>query len=175
MPAHAFLSSAERRCAHPALAIRERCATCSALKLILLNGLRMFLAASALAERARCYLFCSFCAFSALRADAGCSPRRATYFRVARQESRQRSVPCRQRPCASFHYAPGNLRCSVMGCAAELLSRCALQSNSCRKSVHEVWSLYGDQTQPMPCAPRRWQKGGGQPNFQQPAGIVLFK
>ena len=62
-----------------------------------------------------------------------------------------------------------------MGCAAELLSRCALQSNSRRESEHEVWSLYGDQTQPMPCAPRRWQKGVGQPNFQQPAGIVLFE
>ena len=61
---------------------------------------------------------------------------------------------------ASLRCASGNLRCSVVGCAAKLLTRYALQSNSCRESDHEVWSLYGAQTQPTPCAPRRWQKGG---------------
>ena len=90
---------------------------------------------------------------------------------------RNKKVGKEMRPAASVPSAAlrGNLRCSGMGCAAELPSRCALRSNSCRESEHEVWSLFGDQTQPLPCAPRRWQKGVGQPNFQRPAGIVLFE
>ena len=135
-------------------------------------------------------------ALSALRADAGCSalgslictaarsasagrvsPRQARHFSLLRHRIAGRSkVPkrkatLRQRPCGFASGQP-----VVLGHGLRGRTRCrpmAFRSNSCRESEHEVCSLFGDQTQPMPCAPRRWQKGG-QPNFQQPAGIVLF-
>ncbi|MFG5780101.1 hypothetical protein ACFIQF_23860, partial [Comamonas sp. J-3] len=44
----------------------------------------------------------------------------------------------------------------------------ALHSNSCRKSVHEVWLLYGSQTAGVCCVRRRWLKGGNILNSQQP-------
>ena len=53
----------------------------------------------------------------------------------------------------------GNLRCSVSGCAAELTARCALRSNNCGKSVHEVRVSFGTRTHPLPCASRHAQKG----------------
>ena len=53
----------------------------------------------------------------------------------------------------------GNLRCSVSGCAAELTARCALRSNNCGESVHEVRVSCGTRTHPLPCASRHAQKG----------------
>ena len=108
---------------------------------------------------------------SALRADAGISPRRATFL-FEQPKRKAKKLPLLS---ASLRFASGNLRCSGMGCAAKLLTRCALQSNSCRESDHEVWALYGAQTQPRPCAPRRWQKGDGQPDIQRSARAAVFK
>ena len=61
--------------------------------------------------------------------------------------------------CVSLRCATGNLRCSVRGCAAELTARCALRSNNCGKSVHEVRVSFGTRTHPLPCASRHAQKG----------------
>jgi len=60
---------------------------------------------------------------------------------------------------ASLRYATGNLRCSVRVCAAELTARCALRSNNCGKSVHEVRVSCGTRTHTLPCASRHAQKG----------------
>ena len=61
--------------------------------------------------------------------------------------------------CVSLRCATGNLRCSVRGCAAELTARCALRSNNCGESVHEVRVSCGTRTHPLPCASRHAQKG----------------
>ena len=93
----------------------------------------------------------------ARRAEAGMSPRRASPFL-----SRRRKKGTKERAtllCASLRYAAGNLRCSVRGCAAELTARCALRSNNCGKSVHEVRVSFGTRTHPLPCASRHAQKG----------------
>ena len=85
------------------------------------------------------------------------SPRRASPFL-----SRRRKKGTKERAtllCASLRYAAGNLRCSVRGCAAELTARCALRSNNCGKSVHEVRVSFGTRTHPLPCASRHAQKG----------------
>ena len=60
---------------------------------------------------------------------------------------------------ASLRFATGNLRCSVRVCAAELTARCALRSNNCGKSVHEVRVSCGTRTHTLPCASRHAQKG----------------
>ena len=72
-------------------------------------------------------------------AGAGISPRQARYFSLLRQ----RKVPKRKATLlsASLRFAPGNLRCSVTGRAAELTARCALRSNNCGKSVHKACAL----------------------------------
>ena len=112
--------------------------------------------------------------FTGLASAGRVSPRQARHFSLLRQSKvPKRKATLRQRPlrCATGqpavlgHGLRGRTRCRPM----------AFRSNSCRESVHEVLSLFGDQTQPMPCAPRRWQKGVEQPNLQQPAGIVLFE
>ena len=61
--------------------------------------------------------------------------------------------------CVSLRCATGNLRCSVRGCAAELTARCALRSNNCGESVHEVRVSCGTRTHSLPCASRHAQKG----------------
>ena len=99
---------------------------------------------------------------SALCADAGSSPRRATSFLAARQERRQRNVPCSQRP-RKFRFA--NLSgqpalATNTGVRHNSLRAEALHSNRCRKSEHEVWLSCGSQTAGIGCDRRRWLKGG---------------
>ena len=91
----------------------------------------------------------------------GIRPGRRVTFIWRQMKVTKAKAPHRQRPlrCATGQPA-------VLGQGLRGRTRCrpmAFRSNSRRESEHEVWSLYGDQTQPMPCAPRRWQKGGGQP------------
>ena len=62
---------------------------------------------------------------------------------------------------ASLRFAPGNLRCSVMGCTAKLVLRCARRSNRRGESVHVAVAICDATAQPTPCAPRRMQKGWG--------------
>ena len=62
---------------------------------------------------------------------------------------------------ASLRFAPGNLRCSVVGCTAKLVARYALHSNRRGESVHVAVAFFDATAQPTPCAPRRMQKGWG--------------
>ena len=99
-----------------------------------------------------------------LHAAAGrVSPRRATSFLAARQERRQRSVPCSQRPrklrCANLSGQPAAT--TNTGVRQNSLRAKALRSNSCRKSEHEVWLSCGSQTAGICGGRRRWLKGGG--------------
>ena len=72
-------------------------------------------------------IFCAVCRVS---------PRRATYFLVSQQESRQRSAPRCSRPFAARR---ATCFCEVIRRTAE--TPCAsLRSNICRESVHEVCS-----------------------------------
>ncbi len=85
-----------------------------------------------------------------------CARRRSNFL------SRRRKKVTKERAtllCVSLRCATGNLRCSGRGCAAELTARCALRSNSCGKSVHEVRVSFGTRTHPLPCASRHAQKG----------------
>ena len=49
---------------------------------------------------------------------------------------------------ASLRFAPGNLRCSRSGCAAELALRCARRSDNRSESVHEACVSCGTQATP---------------------------
>ena len=83
--------------------------------------------------------------------------RRRSNFLLSRQEKVTKEKATLL--CVSLRCATGNLRCSVRGCAAELTARCALRSNNCGKSVHEVRVSFGTRTHPLPCASRHAQKG----------------
>ena len=83
--------------------------------------------------------------------------RRRSNFLLSRQEKVTKEKATLL--CVSLRCATGNLRCSVRGCAAELTARCALRSNNCGESVHEVRVSYGTRTHPLPCASRHAQKG----------------
>ena len=103
----------------------------------------------------------SSAARSALCADAGSSPRRATSFLAARQERRQRNVPCSQRP-QKLRFANLSGQPAVAantGVRHNSLRAEALHSNRCRKSEHEVWLSCGSQTTAVCCVRRRWKKG----------------
>ena len=92
-----------------------------------------------------------------LWAGAGmCARRRSNFLSLRRKKvTKERATLL----CVSLRCATGNLRCSVRGCAAELTARCALRSNNCGKSVHEVRVSFGTRTHPLPCASRHAQKG----------------
>ena len=83
--------------------------------------------------------------------------RRRSNFLLSRQEKVTKEKATLL--CVSLRCATGNLRCSVRGCAAELTARCALRSNNCGESVHEVRVSCGTRTHPLPCASRHAQKG----------------
>ena len=83
--------------------------------------------------------------------------RRRSNFLLSRQEKVTKEKATLL--CVSLRFATGNLRCSVRGCAAELTARCALRSNNCGESVHEVRVSCGTRTHPLPCASRHAQKG----------------
>ena len=100
------------------------------------------------------------------------SPRRATSFLAARQERRQRNVPCSQRP-RKLRVAnlSGQPAVAANTCVRHNSLRAeALHSNRCRKSEHEVWLSFGSQTAGIYSDRRRWLKGVGRPtaNSQQP-------
>ena len=89
------------------------------------------------------------------------SPRRATSFLAARQERRQRNVPCSQRP-RKLRVAnlSGQPAVAANTCVRHNSLRAeALHSNRCRKSEHEVWLSFGSQTAGIGCDRRRWLKG----------------
>ena len=92
-----------------------------------------------------------------LRAGAGVCARRRSNFLLSRQEKVTKEKATLL--CVSLRCATGNLRCSVRGCAAELTARCALRSDNCGESVHEVRVSFGTRTHPLPCASRHAQKG----------------
>jgi hypothetical protein len=73
---------------------------------------------------------------------------------------RQRNVPKRKATlhAASLRSAAGNLRCSCMGRAAELATRCALRSNN-RSESDDEGVCPSAHARPTPCAPRRILKG----------------
>ncbi len=99
--------------------------------------------------------------WSALRADAGNSPRRATYLFAARQKARGKNVPCSQRP-QKLRFAKLLGQPAVganTGVRHNSLRAEALHSNRCRKSEHEVWLSFGSQTVGIGCDRRRWLKG----------------
>ena len=120
--------------------------------------------------------------FLALLAAAGrVSPRRATYLFVARQKARGKNVPYIQRPPLPRKAGQWRQPAATTngGVRQNSLRAKALHSNSCRKSVHEVWLSCGSQTTAVCCVRRRWMKGGGgqQPNsrnIQRPARAVLI-
>ena len=90
--------------------------------------------------------------------EAGLCARRRSGFLLLRQKK----VTKEKAPllCVTPTLARrGNLRCSVRRCAAELAARCALRSNNCGESVHEVGVSFGTPTHPLPCASRHAQKG----------------
>ena len=100
------------------------------------------------------------------------SPRRATDFLAARQESQQRNVPYIQRP-RKLRFANLSGKPAVAtntGVRRNSLRAKALRSNSRRKSVDEVWLSCGSQTAGIGCDRRRWMKGWR--NSQQPARVV---
>ncbi len=103
------------------------------------------------------------------------SPRRATSFLAARQERRQRNVPCSQRPRPPR--VAGQSGQPALGANAGVrwnsLRAKALRSSSHRKSVHEVWLSCGSQTAGVYSERRRWLKGVGK-NSQQLARVVLI-
>ena len=107
---------------------------------------------------------------SALRADAGYSPRQATYLFAARQKARGKNVPYIQRPrklrVANLSGQPA-LEANA-GVRWNSLRARALRSNSHRKSEHEVWLSCGSQTAAVYSERRRWLKGVGQPTAKQP-------
>ena len=84
-----------------------------------------------------------------------CARRRSNFL------SRRRKKVTKERAtlhAASLRFAAGNLRCSCVGRAAELATRCALRSNNRSESVHEARALRRPR-RPTPCAPRRIVKG----------------
>ena len=72
------------------------------------------------------------------RAGAGSRPA-ASVFLLLRQKKGTKEKATLH--AASLRFAAGNLRCSVVGCAAELAARCALRSNNRSESVHEACVL----------------------------------
>ena len=99
---------------------------------------------------------------SALLAAAGrVSPRRATDFLAARQESQQRNVPYIQRPrkLRGANLSGQPALTTNTGVRQNSLRAKALRSNSCRKSEHEVWLSCGSQTAAVCCDRWRWLKG----------------
>jgi len=84
-----------------------------------------------------------------------------TCFLCARSVQRRRKKVTKERAtlhAASLRFAAGNLRCSCVGRAAELATRCALRSDNRSESVHEARALRRP-CRPTPCAPRRIVKG----------------
>ena len=80
------------------------------------------------------------------RAEAGMSPRRASPFLLGRQKKGTKEKATLQ--AASLRFAPGNLRCSRAGCAAELALRCARRSDNRSKLEHEACVSCGTQATP---------------------------
>lgn len=74
-----------------------------------------------------------------------------TCFPCVRSEQLRRKKGTKERAtlqAASLRSAPGNLRCSRSGCAAELALRCARRSDNRSESVHEACVSFGTQTTP---------------------------
>ena len=95
-----------------------------------------------------------------LRAEAGSRPGgRGTFLCVAKETyPKERRPRC---PCPPRRWRGGSLRCSVLGCAAELAAFFELRSNSCGKSDHEACVSFGTHAHPSSCASRRSQQGWG--------------
>ena len=90
------------------------------------------------------------------RAEAGvCARRRSNFLSSRRKKVTKERATLH---AASLRFAAGNLRCSCVGRAAELATRCALRSDNRSESEHEARALRRP-CHPTPCAPRRIVKG----------------
>ena len=87
----------------------------------------------------------------------GCAPGGAVTFSCLAK----RKSPKRRRPCCARLFAALRATCDARagGATAELAARCALRSNNCGESVHEVRMSFGTRTHPLPRASRHAQKG----------------
>jgi hypothetical protein len=97
------------------------------------------------------------------------SPRRATHFLSLRRKkvSKERATL----HAASLRFAAGNLRCSCVGRAAELATRCALRSNN-RSESDDEGVCPSAHARPKPCAPRRILKGTRYSNIHSGLGCA---
>ena len=84
-----------------------------------------------------------------------CARRRSNFLSSRRKKVTKERATLH---AASLRFAAGNLRCSCVGRAAELATRCALRSDNRSESEHEARALRRP-CRPTPCAPRRIVKG----------------